>query len=46
MLRYQYDWSGSGWHVGQPKSLDTPAVLGFPTYDDVWDARLALTVRF
>lgn len=46
VLRYQYDWSGSGWHVGLPKRLDTAAVLGFPTYDDVWDARLALTVRF
>lgn len=46
VLRYQYDWSGSGWHMGEPKALDQPQVLGFPTYKDVWDARLALTVKF
>lgn len=46
VLRYQYDWSGSGWHLGEPKPLDQPSILGFPTYKDVWDARLAMTVKF
>lgn len=31
-IRYLYDYSGSGWHVGAPKALDSNPVLGFPTY--------------
>lgn len=46
VLRYVYDYSGSGWHLGEPKPLDSMPVLGFPTYSDFWDARLAMTVRF
>jgi hypothetical protein len=31
--RYNYTWSGSGWHLGAPKRLDSAPLLGFPTYD-------------
>src|SRR5690242_18099795 len=27
-IRYNYNYSGSGWHVGAPKDLDTAAILG------------------
>lgn len=45
-IRYDNQYSGAGWHVGEPKPLDRMPILGFPTYGDAWDARLALTVRF
>jgi uncharacterized protein DUF3373 len=45
-IRYDNQYSGAGWHVGEPKALDRQPILGFPTYGDAWDARLALTVRF
>jgi hypothetical protein len=45
-IRYENEYSGAGWHVGEPKRLDEMPILGFPTYGDAWDARLALTVRF
>lgn len=31
-IRYNYAWSGSGWHLGAPKDLDSVPLLGFPTY--------------
>ena len=31
-IKYLYDYSGSGWHVGAPKALDSMPILGFPTY--------------
>ena len=45
---YDFDYSGSGWHVGAPKKLDGPntPILAFPTYSDAWDVRLALSVKF
>lgn len=46
VIRYENRFSGSGWHVGEPKPLDSTPVLGFPAYDDVWNARLSLTVKF
>jgi hypothetical protein len=45
-IRYDNQYSGSGWHVGEPKRLDSTPLLGFPTYSDVWNVRLGLTVKF
>jgi hypothetical protein len=45
-IRYNYNYSGSGWHVGAPKDLNTLAILGFPTYKDASMVTLGLTVRF
>jgi hypothetical protein len=45
-IRYDNEYSGSGWHVGEPKLLDGNPILGFPTYSEAWDVRLGLTVRF
>ncbi len=32
-IDYSYDYSGSGWHLGAPKAIDSTPLLGFPTYD-------------
>lgn len=46
-IHYDYDYSGSGWHLGAPKPLDNPqSVLGFPTYDSVDKFALSLQARF
>jgi uncharacterized protein DUF3373 len=45
-INYQYDYSGSGWHVGEPKPIDSTPLLGFPTYKNVFNLRMAMTVRF
>jgi hypothetical protein len=45
-IRYNYNYSGSGWHVGAPKDLDTTALLGFPTYKNAQMLTLGLTARF
>ncbi|HEY4491591.1 MAG TPA: DUF3373 family protein, partial [Acidobacteriota bacterium] len=45
-IEYLYDYSGSGWHLGEPKDLDEMPILGFPTYEDVFDLRLSMTVKF
>lgn len=45
-VKYDNQYSGSGWHVGEPKRLDGNPVLGFPAYSDVWNVRLSATVRF
>jgi hypothetical protein len=45
-LRYNYNYSGSGWHVGAPKDLNTLSILGFPTYKDASMLTLGMTVRF
>lgn len=45
-MTYQYDSSGSGWHVGAPKDLDDTPVLGFPTYDEINKVSLSLSARF
>ena len=44
--RYNYTWSGSGWHVGAPKRLSDTPVLGFPTYDVANVLTFGLTARF
>ncbi len=45
-IRYNYTWSGSGWHLGAPKRLDSLPLLGFPTYDRANMFTLGLTARF
>lgn len=45
-IRYLYDYSGSGWHVGAPKALDSTPVLGFPTYSGASMFSLGLITRF
>ena len=45
-LRYNYSYSGSGWHVGAPKSLAGTPILGFPTYDKANAFTFGLTTRF
>ncbi|MFB3812483.1 MAG: DUF3373 family protein [Terriglobales bacterium] len=44
--RFNYTWSGSGWHLGAPKKLDSAPMLGFPTYDEANLFTFGLTARF
>jgi hypothetical protein len=46
---YDYDYSGSGWHLGEPKELTEGAgspVLGFPTYKKAGQLTLGFNARF
>jgi hypothetical protein len=43
---FKYIWSGSGWHLGAPKRLDSMPVLGFPTYDKAGMFTVGLIARF
>ena len=45
-IHYDYEYSGSGWHLGAPKELDDTPVLGFPTYDEASKASLGFMARF
>ena len=45
-IRYKYTWSGSGWHLGAPKKLDSTPLLGFPTYDTANMFTAGITARF
>jgi hypothetical protein len=46
-INYDYDYTGSGWHVGAPAELgDTPAIQGFPTYSKVGKVSLGFSARF
>jgi hypothetical protein len=45
-IRYNYTWSGSGWHIGAPKRLDSDPILGFPGYDSANMFTLGLTAQF
>jgi hypothetical protein len=45
-IRYWYNYSGSGWHVGAPKKLDETPILGFPTYNGASKFSLGLITRF
>lgn len=45
-IRYNYDYSGSGWHLGGPKALDSNPTLGFPTYIRATMITLGVTTRF
>jgi len=46
VMQYDYDYSGSGWHLGAPKPLDQTPVLGYPTWDDATVLSLSTMVRF
>jgi hypothetical protein len=45
-IYYDYNYSGSGWHVGAPKLLNSIPLLGFPTYDSAHKLAVGLTARF
>jgi len=45
-MRYDYEYSGSSWHLGTPKKLDSTPILGYPTYDTVDKVALSLIARF
>jgi hypothetical protein len=45
-IKYLYRYSGSGWHVGAPKALDSKPILGFPTYDNAWMFSVGIIARF
>jgi hypothetical protein len=45
-MYYDYNYSGSGWHVGAPKLLSSTPLLGFPTYDSAHKLAIGLTARF
>jgi hypothetical protein len=44
--RFMYEWSGSGWHVGEPKRLGQMPILGFPTYDTANLLGFGLNAKF
>src|SRR5215469_16468328 len=45
-INYDFNYSGSGWHVGAPKALGSKPILGFPTYDNAWMFTVGITARF
>jgi len=45
-ITYDYDYSGSGWHLGEPKDLGTEPILGFPTYKEASKISLGFSARF
>lgn len=45
-INYDYDYSGSGWHLGAPKDLSEAQVLGFPAYKKAGKVSLGFSARF
>ena len=45
-IKYLYDYSGSGWHVGAPQKLNSTPILGFPTYSGASMFSFSLITRF
>ena len=48
-ISYDYDYSGSGWHLGAPKELvegSAAPILGFPTYKKAGKLTLSFSARF
>ncbi len=45
-MYYNYKYSGSGWHIGAPKLLDSNPILGFPTYKQAQMFTLSMITRF
>ena len=45
-MKYNFDQSGSGWHMGAPKDLDSTPILGFPSPTDADRFLLGLQARF
>lgn len=45
-IRYDWEYSGSGWLLGAPRELDKQPILGFPTYDTADKLALSVMARF
>ncbi len=46
-IGYDYDYTGSNWHVGAPKELgSTPVMQGFPTWEKAGKVSLSFAARF
>jgi hypothetical protein len=45
-INYDWDHSGSGWHMGAPKDLSTTPILGFTTPESADKYMLSFTARF
>lgn len=45
-IHYDYDYSGSGWHMGSPKDLDKMPILGFATPQDADKFMVSFSARF
>ncbi len=45
-MQYNYEYSGSGWHLGAPKALDEMPILGYPTFSKAVKIALSMSVRF
>jgi hypothetical protein len=45
-INYDFQYSGSGWHMGAPKKISETPVLGFPTYKNMFNLRVAFNVKF
>jgi hypothetical protein len=45
-MRYDFEYSQSGWHMGAPKDLDSTPILGFPSPTDANRFLLGLQARF
>jgi len=45
-INYDFDYSGTGWHVGAPKDLETQAITGYPTYSKASKFSLSFSARF
>jgi len=45
-MKYEFDYSGSGWHLEAPEDLDSTPMLGYPTYDSATKIALSMTARF
>lgn len=45
-MQYDYNYSGSGWHLGAPKDLGDTPMLGYPSFDKATVMSLSTSVRF
>jgi hypothetical protein len=45
-MKYNFDYSGSGWHLGAPQDLDSTPILGFASPTDADRFLLGLQARF
>ncbi len=45
-MKYNFDYSGSGWHMGAPQDLDSTPILGFASPSDADRFLLGLQARF
>ncbi len=47
-INYDYDYTGSGWHLGAPKDMNAadPQIMGFPTYKKAGKVTLGFSARF